>query len=119
MTVAQMQMIVLQTSPVAIQSSPTPGPVDLAPAAHAASPLTTPAATHPNASSRYAALGRGRIERRARRAPSRDTTSVASHAISSIGSQAAKSASSGRTYGGTSAELRTTQAMDAGNSTAS
>ena len=52
MTVAHMQIIVLHTSPVAIQSSPTPGPVDLAPAAHAASPLATPTVTHPIASSR-------------------------------------------------------------------
>jgi RNA polymerase sigma-70 factor (TIGR02960 family) len=52
MSVAQALIIVSQTSPVAIQSSPTPGPVDLAPAAHARSAPAPPASAHPSAMNR-------------------------------------------------------------------
>jgi len=52
MTAAQQLITVAQTSPVAIQSSPRPGPVALAPAAHASIAQAPPISTHPNARNR-------------------------------------------------------------------
>ena len=50
MSAAHAQITVAQISPVAIQSSPTPGPVGLAPAAHASSAQAPPITAHPSAS---------------------------------------------------------------------
>jgi hypothetical protein len=50
MSAAQAQITVAQISPVAIQSSPTPGPVGLAPAAQASSAQAPAMSTQPSAS---------------------------------------------------------------------
>jgi hypothetical protein len=114
MSVAHALIIVAQTSPVAIQSSPTPGPVGLAPAAQARSALVPPASDHPSAMNTYITLGLGRMRRRALRSPNEFAAVVASPPMTVRGSSAPKAASNGWTYQDASVESMNAQAKKTG-----
>ena len=88
MSVPDALIIAAQTSPVAIQFSPTPGPVDQAPAAKADSAQAPPVSAHPSARNRWVRAGLGRKSRRARRSPTKFAARAADQPMTASGRNA-------------------------------